>query len=99
MMTGQLTIQLHLQPLSAFVMLAIRTMSIATAAVYHVPFTALGALIDTSAVMIRAAIDDGVDDLFVLIGHGITETLDILRAVGIKDVFNCRHGQILSLFR
>ena len=95
-MTGQLSIQLRLQPLSGFVMLTIGTMPIAAAAIYHVPFTALGALIDASAVMIRAAIDDGIDDFMMLRRDSLPESVDVLGRVGLKDVFNRCHGHLLS---
>ena len=76
--------------------LAIGTMPVATAAIYHVPFTAFGALIDGSAVMIRAAVYDGMDDLTMLKRDGLSESVDILGRVGLKDVFNRCHGHLLS---
>jgi hypothetical protein len=42
------------------------------------PFAALSALIDRSAVMSRAAVDDGVDDFAMISGHAVSEALDIL---------------------
>ena len=77
-------------------MLAIRAMAVAAATVNHMAFTALGALIDRSAVMTRAAVDDGIDDFAMFSGRVATEALDIFRAVGGKDVFNRRHGHLLS---
>jgi hypothetical protein len=91
-----LTIQLGLQPLAGFMVLAIGAMAIAAAAIYHVVFTALGALIDGSTVMIGAAIDNGIDDFAMFRRHVITEALDIFRAVGCEDVFNRCHGHPLS---
>ena len=76
--------------------LAIGAMAVAAAAIYHVVFTTIGALIDGSAVMIRAAIDDGVDDLTMFAGYGITKPLDILGGVSMKYVFNRCHGHLLS---
>jgi hypothetical protein len=51
MMSWYLTIQPILQPLSGFMVLAIGTMSVAAAAIYHMLFLSLGALINASAVM------------------------------------------------
>ena len=76
--------------------LAIGTMPVATTAIYHVPFTAFGALIDGSAVMIRAAIDDGIDDLTMLKRDGLSEPVDLLGRVCLEDVFNRCHGHLLS---
>ena len=96
MMSGQLTIQLRLQPLSGFMVLAIGTMPVAAAAIYHVLFTAFGALIDGSAIMIRAAVDDGIDDFAMLRRDGLPKLVDILRRVGLEDVFNRCHSHLLS---
>jgi hypothetical protein len=96
MMTGQLAIQFRLQPLSGFMVLTIGAMAVAAASIYHVPFATLVALIDTGAVMIRSAVDDSIDDFSMFSGNGITETLDILGRIALKDVFNCCHGHLLS---
>jgi len=76
-------IQLRLQPLSGFMMLAMGAMPVATAAIYHVPFTALGALIDGSAVMIRTAIDDGINNFMMLKRDGLPEPVDVLGRIGL----------------
>jgi hypothetical protein len=76
--------------------LATGAMAIATAAIYHVSFTAFGAFIDRSAVMISAAIDDGIDDFTMFPGHGIIEPMDVLGRVCLEDVFNRCHGHLLS---
>ena len=96
MMSGQLAIQLRLQPFSGFMVLAIGAMPIAAAAIYHVLFTAFGTLIDGSAVIIRAAIDDGINDLSMFCGNGLSEPPDILWRIGLEDVFNRCHGHLLS---
>jgi len=79
--------------------LAIGAMPVTTAAIYPVPFPAFGALIDGSAVMIRAAIDDGIDDFTMLKRDGLPEPVDILRRTGLEDVFNRCHGHLLSSAR
>jgi hypothetical protein len=91
-----LAIQLRLQPLSGFMVLAIGAMAVATGAIYHVSFTAFSALIDRSAVMIRATIDDGINDFTMLKRDGLSKPVDILRRVGLEDVFNRCHGHLLS---
>jgi len=79
--------------------LAIGAMAVATAAIYHVPLTAFVALIDGSAVMVRAAIDDGIDDFTMLRRDGLPKPVDILRRVVPEDVFNRCHGHLLSSAR
>ena len=64
------------------------TMPITAAAVNHMVFAALGALIDRSAVMTRATVDDCVDYFAMISGHALTKALDIFRAVGGKDILN-----------
>jgi hypothetical protein len=96
MMPWQLTIQLGLQPLPGFMVLAIGAMPVTAASIYHVVFTAFGALIDGNSVMIRATIDDGIDDFTMFPGHGIIEPMDVLGRVCLEDVFNRCHGHLLS---
>jgi hypothetical protein len=96
MMSGQLTIQLRLQPFSGFMVLTIGAMPVAAAAIYYMPFTTFGALIDGSAVMICAAVDDSIDDLTMLRRDGLPKPVDILRRVGLENVFNRCHGHLLS---
>ncbi len=46
--------------------------------------------------MFRTAIDDGINDLEMVAGHGIAEATHILRAEGLEDVPNRRHAHLLS---
>ena len=87
-MPGQFPIQLGLQPLPGFMVLAIGAMPIATAPINDVVLPALGALIDRSAVMTGAAADDGRDDFEMISGHAVTEALGTLsgRISGYKIV-------------
>jgi hypothetical protein len=71
-------------------------MAIAAAAVKQVVFAAAGALIDRSAVVPGAAVDDRIDDFAVVSGHAVTVALDILGAIVAEDVFNCCHDHLLS---
>jgi len=74
-------------------------MAIAAATIYDVVFVALLAFVDGYAKMIRAAVDDSIDDLSMFTGHGITEPLDILSSMGLEDFFNRCHGHLLSSAR
>lgn len=99
MVSRNLPIHLFTQPLSGFMMLAIGAMTIAAAAVNYMVFAALGALIDRSAIMPRAAVDDGVDDLAMISRHAVAEALNILGAILAEYVFNRCHDHLLSSAR
>jgi hypothetical protein len=59
-------------------------------------FAASGALIDRSAIVPGAAVDDGVDDFAMISWHAVTEAEDILGAIIAEYVFNHRHDRLLS---
>jgi hypothetical protein len=99
MVARQLPIDLPFNPHSGFMVLAGGAVTIAARSEDSMRTCAFIALVNHHAVMIRAAIDDGIDDFEVFIGYLITEAPDILGGMGMEDVFNCCHGQILSLYR
>ena len=89
---GQLALELPLQPLSCFMVLALGTVAIAARAMQGVVFAALFALIDERTVLFRATVDDGVDHLCMLSGHGFTVTIEVLWAELAEDLVNYSHG-------
>ena len=95
-MSGQLSIQLFCQPFMGLMMLAVWAMSIAAGAVNGMLLAAPFALKDACAVIIGAAVYDGIDDFEMLGRHGFTKAFNVLWAEGLKDIFNCRHGHLLS---
>lgn len=55
-------------------------------------FSASLALIEGGAESLGSAVDDGVDDLEVIGGHGPCVAMDIVWAVGSEDVIDGSHG-------
>ena len=70
-------------------------MPITAAAINDMVIAPLGALIDRSAVVPGATVDDGVDDFAVISRHALSEALDILRAIIAEDVLNGCHDHLL----
>ena len=63
---GQSSVKLCFQPLTAFVILALRAVAVAAGTVDMMFFAAVVALIDGNAVLPGTAVDDGSDGFFVL---------------------------------
>jgi hypothetical protein len=55
-------------------------------------FSASLALIEGGAENLGSTVDDGVDDLQVIGGHGVFECLHVLWAVGSEDVVDSSHS-------
>ena len=78
--------------------LAIGTMPVATTAIYHVPFTAFGALIDGSAVMIRAAVHDGIDDFTIYSGAQVWKvSLIVVMVISFHQIVDDAVGVFVPL--
>jgi hypothetical protein len=96
MMSGQLPLKLLFEPVSAFLVLAGGTVSVAARTKDGMNLSAMLTIIDGSAAIRCAALVDGLDHFKMLFGHTNAKAFDILRAVYFKDVINCRHGYLLS---
>ena len=93
---GQSPLKLCIEPLAAFVILALRAVAVAAGAVDQVFFTAAVALIDGNAVCSGTAVDDGIDGLFMLQRHiGISG--EIFGAEGAEDLGNGAHDHTSSM--
>jgi len=90
--TGELAVDLFLQPLSSLMVLASRAMAISTGAVELVGDAARFALVERNAAHFGAAGDDGIDGFEVCFGHSIGVALEVLRAEGCKDLIDGGHG-------
>ena len=88
MMSGQLPLHLSFQPLSGFVVLAAGTVAVAARAGHAVKLTALLTWVNDGTVGFGSALADGVDNLFVLDGHGLPVAIEILGAVDTEDVID-----------
>ena len=94
--SGETLIDSCLQPLSCFMVLAGRTVSIAAGLVDDMRFTALLTHIMSDAGIFCTAINKRLDDFLVYRRHGGGKTVYILRAKGAKDLIYRRHGQTLA---
>lgn len=91
---GQLSFQLLLEPLAAFVVLASWAMPVVTSSVDDMQMIAVFAVIESGAARLRAALDNRVDHLFVLNGHVFGKKPKILRPMLTKNVADAtRHDQ------
>jgi len=95
MVSRQLPLHLHLQPLPGFVILAGGTVPVATRAVDDVGSAAGFAVINGDAAGFRAAIEYSIDDFPVLIRHGVAIAVNVLVCESLEDFFNFHH-QTLS---
>ena len=91
MVAGQLPVPLSFQPLLSFVVLAAGTVAVGARAGHAVKLTALLTLVNDGTVDFGSALADGIDNLFVLDGHGLPVVLDILRAVGTEEIIDDSH--------
>ena len=91
MVAGQLPVPLSFQPLLSFVVLAAGTVAVAARAGHAVKLTALLTSVNDGTVGFGSALADGVDNLFVLDGHGLPVAVEVLGAVGTEDVIDAAH--------
>jgi len=92
MVAGETALQLPLQPLSAFEILALGTVTVAAGTEQEMFLAALLALIEETAVRLGLAVDHGGDNLLVLDRHGVSVEPDVLRGKGPEDLVNHSHG-------
>jgi len=92
----QLALHLPFHPQFDFMVLALRTMTVAAGPERHVLNTTVGAFINNHAAGLGPTFHDGINDFFMLIGHGCAKGFNILWAVGAKNLIYSVHGQILS---
>lgn len=90
MTAGQSPFKLGIQPLAAFMILALGAMAVAAGAVDQVFLAAVIALIDGDAVLPGPAVDDGLDGLFMLPGR-IRIPGKVFRSEGAEDLGDSAH--------
>ena len=95
MVARQLPIDLPFKPHSGFMVLTGGAVTIAARSKDRMRTCAFIALINQPAVMIRAAIDDGIDNFTMLRRDGQPESVDVLGCISPEDFFNRRHGHLL----
>jgi hypothetical protein len=92
MMTGELPLDLFLEPLLGLMMLTGRAMTISTGAIDPMELPTLLALVKGNAVDLGATGDDGIDDFAVSFRHELGIALQILGAEGSEDLIDWGHG-------
>ena len=79
------------QPLPGLVVLAGGAMSVAAGTKDAMQLSTLLALIDCYSIALCAAVNDGVYDFMMVLGHGITIAFDILGTIGSENISYCFH--------
>lgn len=82
--------QLVFQPIAALMVLAPWAVAVAAGSVDAVGCTAALAPIECDTEVAGAAVDDGIDDFFVLIGQ-VGKTLQVFRGKGPENIGDGRH--------
>lgn len=95
-LTAKAAVQLPVEPLPGFLVLAVGTMPIAATPMDMVVFAAGAALVNRQTVVAGAAVDDGRDDFLMDVGHLVAIAVLIIGAEKFKDLFNGCHGRLLS---
>jgi hypothetical protein len=65
--------------------------AVAARAGHAVKLTALLTLVNDGTVSFGSALAEGVDNLFVLEGHGLLVAIEVRGAVGTEDVIDAAH--------
>jgi glycine/D-amino acid oxidase-like deaminating enzyme len=94
MVARELALDLFLQPLLSFIVLAGGTMAIAAGAVELARLSAAVALVERHPAGFRTTGDDGIDDFAVSLGHLGGVTLKVLGAEGCKDFMDGGHDRV-----
>jgi hypothetical protein len=92
MVTGELPLDLFLQPLPGLMVLTSGAMAISTGAIDPMELTTLLALIKGDTTSLGATADDGINDFAVYIRHDLGVAFQVLRAEGSEDLIDCCHG-------
>jgi hypothetical protein len=94
MMSWQLALDLSLEPLLRFTVLACRTVAIATGAKELARLSAAVALVERHPAGLGATRRDGIDDFAVSFGHHRGVTLEVLGSEGCEDFTDGGHDRV-----
>jgi hypothetical protein len=92
MVTGELPLDLFLQPLPGLMVLTSGAMAISTGAIDPMELTTLLALIKGDTTSLGATADDGINDFAVYFRHNLGIAFQVLGAEGSEDLIDCGHG-------
>jgi hypothetical protein len=97
MMTRELALDLFLQPVLGFIVLAGGAVAIATGAKELLRLGAIVALIERHPAGLGTTGDEGIDDFAVSLGHLGGVTLEVLGSEGCKDFMDGGHDRVPPL--
>src|SRR3990170_8254657 len=97
MVGGELAVDLFFQPLSSLMLLASRTMAIATGAIELVGPAAGFTQVAGQAAGFGAAGSDSIDGFEVCFRHQVGVAFEVLRGEGAKDLIDGGHGLVPPL--
>jgi hypothetical protein len=92
MVTGELPLDLFLQPLPGLMVLTSGAMAISTGAIDPMELATLLALIKGDTTSLGATADDGINDFAVYFRHNLGIAFQVLGAEGSEDLIDCGHG-------
>lgn len=92
MVTGELPLDLFLQPLPGLMVLTSGAMAISAGAIDPMELATLLALINGDPADFSATADDGINDFTVYFRHEMGIAFQVLRAEGSEDFIDCGHG-------
>jgi hypothetical protein len=91
-MPWHLPLHLFMEPLMSLVILTGGAVAVSAGAEEEMGFAASVALIEGGPEGLSFAVDDGTDDLEVIGGHGVFESVHVLWTVASEDVIDGSHG-------
>jgi hypothetical protein len=92
MVPWHLPLHLFMEPLVGFVILTGGAVAVSAGAEEEMGLPATLTLIEGGSEGLGSTVEDGVDDLDVIGGHGVFESVHVLWAVGSEDVIDGSHG-------
>lgn len=96
MVAEQFPVELFIQPLPGFMILAGRAVAVAAGTEDNRRFFTLIATVDSNAASFGTACGDGFDNLPVRCRYFIMKSFQVFGAILSKDVSYCSHDPILS---
>ena len=94
MVSWELALDLFLQPLLGFTVLAGGTVAIATGAIELARLCAAITLVERDTTSLRTASHDGIDDFAMSLGHHVGVALEVLGTEDCKDFMDGGHDRV-----
>ena len=94
MVSWHLPLHLFIEPLMSLLVLTGGAVAVSAGAEEEMAFAAVLTLIESGSEGLGSTVDDGTDDLEVIVGHGPCVAMDIVWAVGSEDVVDGSHIRV-----